>query len=120
MSNKEIMWPDEKPEFRKLIAAAENAFPKNELKQLDYVKQHGDTLSYLLLLLRLAQHKMSREGFSTEIKFGAPELDLLFRGMLAMMRHLQDNLPEHMYKFIKSNIEFFVRKTLQSPDSIDR
>lgn len=74
------------------------------LKQFQWVKNNED-LSYqqkIINMVTLIQMHFNSHTFE-EIKLNDAHIDLLFRGFLDALSHMQEDLPEGVYKYIYSN-----------------
>ncbi len=100
---KEIVRLDDTKEYKDIAISIRNKFPDNPLKQLEeWEKQPSE---YRVMgISEVVQHFLAhQQGKSANL--GAGQIELLYRSLLDLSRHLQENLPDGVYDYNYYNIQ---------------
>lgn len=106
----EIIDHTKDPKYAEAKRVAEEKFPDDPFKQLDYLSTNYSHKFKVMRMLQLAQNNLSLNGRG-DVELYAGNLEWFARGMLDAVAHMQDDLPDGVYEFIITNIES-VSKTM--------
>lgn len=94
---------------------SEKLFPKNNIKQAEYIKEKIGHLYYAIYMIETLQQKYSHNT-ETKYEFEGILLDYLMRGYLDALNQLSNKLPEGIYKYISDRIESFFAESLKQTE----
>lgn len=109
---KEIRKQTRDPEYIKAWIEADEKFPKDPLRQIEYLGEKYGPKFKVMRMLELAQANLSI-NHKGDVELFAGTLDWFVRGTLDAVDHMQDDLPEGVYQYINTNIEPVSKKIIQ-------
>ncbi len=104
-----IIRHDDDPMYRSLRRAAYKAYPEDPAARLVVFQALGTPQQVLLALCELVQQQAHHLLLVEAEPFHVSsfEVDLLWRALLVLTRHLQNDLPDGLYAYLLENLEAF-------------
>ncbi|MGK5512193.1 hypothetical protein [Brevibacillus formosus] len=101
-------------EYRNLLHHVQVKFPDEPLEQVEYVRQNNDSRYYVMMLVEIAQRELAkRPTLSEEMNISPMLLEYMLRGFMDAVAHMQDELPEGVYDYIKNKSDTFLLKCIE-------
>lgn len=107
-------------EYNELRQKAEEKYPTNIVKQIQYAEEIMPGQLYMFYLTDIFQRATIACAYPSETINGKEKVELstgaietLLRAMYFMIEHMHDGLPEHNYNYIKSKSSTFFRQLFE-------
>lgn len=109
---KEIVRHTEDLRYKTATMEAEGKFPGDALNQLEFLLENYGPKYKVMRMLELAQQNLSinRNG---NVELYAGTLDWFIRGTLDAVNHMQEDLPDGVYKYINTNMDPVAKKIIE-------